>query len=530
MSEVDCQHHGRPMIHVSPYPEPSIPDVLLGDYVFERATEHADRPAVVDSETGAVTTYSGLRTLIGAWAAGLARTSVAPGDVVALVSHNQPSWIVAFHAIVAAGAVVTPINPAFTADEMARQLRLSRARAVITAPSAADKVRAAATTAGVAGVFALGSAPGLPSIDGDLAVPGGGPPRVDLDPSTALAALPYSSGTTGVPKGVMLTHRSLIANIEQHRPFWRIGPDDVVCAALPLFHIYGMTIVMNAALRAGAAVVTMPRFDLQRFMAAVRDHRVTKLHLVPPIVHALASSPAVAAPAFASVRTAVSGAAPLDPAAARRAEDRLGVRIGQGYGMTEASPGITYVPDDRIADAPPGSIGILLPGTEARVVDPGTGADADGPGELWVRGPQVMAGYLDAPEATRAALTPDGWLRTGDMVRVDADGWWWVVDRLKELIKYKGYQVAPAELEALLLTHPDVADAAVVGAPDLEAGEIPEAWVVPAGEVGADALMSWVAERVAPYKRIRAVQFIDAVPRSPAGKILRKELRARRGS
>ena len=513
-----------PVIHQSPYPYPSIRDALLGDYVLENAERNGDRPALVDAETGSVTTYAEFVTRVDAVAAGLAR-SVAPGDVVALLSHNQPAWAVAFHAVVAAGAAVLPMNPAFTVEEMARQLQLSRARAAICASGVAPTVRKAATAAGIGNVFTLGDVAGMPSLENDVSVLGGRRPELDLDPTVAIAVLPFSSGTTGVPKAVKLTHRNIVANIEQHRPVWQLGPDDVFCAALPLFHIYGMTIVMNAALRAGARVITMPRFDLDRFIATVRDHQVTKLHLVPPVVAALASYPEIDTAVFSSVRTAVSGAAPLDPAAAERAEERFGITIRQGYGMTEASPGVTYVPEDRVDESPPDSIGVLVSGTQARVVDPVSGDDTDGAGELWVHGPQVMAGYLGDRDATRAVLTADGWLRTGDLVRVNSDGWWWLVGRLKELIKCKGYQVAPAELETLLLTHPSVADAAVVGIPDAKAGEIPAAWIVPAGDIDADDLMSWMAGRVAPYKKVRVVQFIDAIPRSPAGKILRRELR-----
>jgi len=389
----------------------------------------------------------------------------------------------------------------------------------------AGKARSAASTAGVRDVFVLGDVTGFPSFERDVSVAAGRAPRLGLDPARALAVLPYSSGTTGVPKGVMLTHQNIVANIEQHVPSCPVRADDVFCAALPLFHIYGMTIILNAALRGGACVVTMPRFDLGRLVGIVRGHHVTKLHLAPPIVLALASSAPLDGEDFSSLRAVVSGAAPLDADVAERAEARLGVKIGQGYGMTEASPGVLYVPEDRVRDAPRGSIGVLIAGTEARVIDPATAADTDGAGELWIKGPQVMAGYLAAPDKTRASLTGDGWLRTGDLVRVDGDGWWWVVDRLKELIKYKGYQVAPAELEALLLTHPDVDDAAVAGVPDREAGEVPHAWIVRSGPVEADVLMSWVSERVAPYKKIRAIHFVDTVPRSPAGKILRKDLR-----
>jgi acyl-CoA synthetase (AMP-forming)/AMP-acid ligase II len=244
------------------------------------------------------------------------------------------------------------------------------------------------------------------------------------------------------------------------------------------------------------------------------------------MVLALATAPAVDDHDLSSLRRGICGAAPLNVEVTERAEKRLGCLIRQGYGMTEASPGTHQVADADFAATPAGSVGRLVAGTEARIVDPASGEDVpDGePGELWVRGPQVMAGYLDDPGATAATLV-DGWLRTGDLARVDPDGVFWIVDRLKELIKYKGYQVAPAELEALLLTHPDVTDAAVIGVPHAEGGEAPKAFVVTARPTGADALMAWVAERVAPYKKVRAVEFVDAIPKSPSGKILRRQLR-----
>jgi acyl-CoA synthetase (AMP-forming)/AMP-acid ligase II len=314
----------------------------------------------------------------------------------------------------------------------------------------------------------------------------------------------------------------LIANMVQHEPVYHVGPGDVFLAPMPLFHIYGMSIVLGYGLRHGATVVTMPRFDLDTYCGLVAEHRVTWLHVVPPIVLGLTRRQG--RDDFSSVRHAVSGAAPLDAALAARAGALLGCAIGQGYGMTEASPGVTWVPDDGSVPCPLGSVGVLVPGTEARLVDPATGLDAEGPGELWIRGPQVMAGYLDDPAATAATLTEDGWMRTGDVMRLGDDGVWWVVDRIKELIKFKGWQVAPAELEAVLLEHPAVEDAAVAGVADPDAGEVPVAWVVTHGQVDPQDLVAWVAGRVAPYKKVRRVHVVDAVPRSPSGKVLRRSL------
>ena len=303
-------------------------------------------------------------------------------------------------------------------------------------------------------------------------------------------------------------------------------PDDVQAAVLPFFHIYGFTIILDSGLLGGAKVVTLPRFELDEYLRTLAEHRITRAYFAPPMVLALANAPQVEDYDLSSLRFALCGAAPLDVAVTQRAERRLGCLIRQGYGMTEASPGTHQVFDDDFAVTPPGSVGRLSPNTQARVVRPGTDDDvADGEtGELLIRGPQVMAGYLDAPEATAATIA-DGWLHTGDLVRVDDDGVFWIVDRLKELIKYKGYQVAPAELEAVLLTHPAVLDAAVVGVPHTEGGEAPKAFAVTAEPVTAEELMAFVAGRVAPYKKVREVEFVEQIPRSPTGKILRRLLK-----
>jgi acyl-CoA synthetase (AMP-forming)/AMP-acid ligase II len=325
----------------------------------------------------------------------------------------------------------------------------------------------------------------------------------------------------------MLTHANLVANLVQlERHLDMDTSDEVLMAVLPFFHIYGMQVIMNDGLRRGATLVTMPRFDLPQFLELIQRYRATRLFVVPPMVLALAKQPIVDDYDLSSVRTLFSGAAPLGPELAEEARARIGAPTIQGYGMTEMSP-VSHA--SRFDDDRPGSIGILVASAEARVVDPETGEDlpVGADGEIWCRGPMVMRGYLNRPDATAETIDADGWLHTGDIGHVDADGFWYVVDRLKELIKYKGFQVPPAELEALLLTHPAVADCAVIGVPDEEAGEIPKAFVVtkPGQEVGAEALQEFVAGHVASYKQIRIVEFTEAIPKSPSGKILRRMLR-----
>ncbi|HWO63785.1 MAG TPA: AMP-binding protein [Umezawaea sp.] len=501
------------MIHRSPLSDVDVPATTLTEYLLDRG--HGDRVALVDAATGERVTYRDLADGVAAAAGGLAALGIGPGDVVALISHNQPRFVLALHAALVAGATVTPVNPALTPGEIARQLVASGAVAVIASEGVAEKV---AEAADVEHRFVIGAAAGFTPF-GSLAGPA---PVVDVDPATAVALLPYSSGTTGPAKGVMLTHRNLVANIEQNSAQWRVTPDDVFSAVLPFFHIYGFSIILGMALRGGSTVVTLPRFEHDAHLRMIAEHGVTRAFLAPPMVLGLANSGA-GGHDLSSLRFAVSGAAPLDTDVARRAEAVLGCPIRQGYGMTEASPGITLVPEDGFVDTPAGSVGTLLPSTEVRLVDPATGADSE-EGELWVRGPQVMAGYLDDPEATAATVVEGGWLRTGDVARIDG-AVYRIVDRLKELIKYKGYQVAPAELEALLLTHPDVLDAAVVGVPHPEGGEAPKAFVVSSTPTDPDLLMEWVAARVAPYKKVRSVEFVDTIPKSPSGKILRRLLR-----
>jgi acyl-CoA synthetase (AMP-forming)/AMP-acid ligase II len=345
---------------------------------------------------------------------------------------------------------------------------------------------------------------------------------VTIDPANDVVVLPYSSGTTGLPKGVMLTHRNLLANLVQIDAMEDQDLQALV-GVLPFFHIYGMMIVLNFGLRRGATCVTLPRFDLELFLRVLQDWPITLAHIVPPIAVALAKHPVVDNYDLSGVRWLFSGAAPLGPQLTEAVETRLNVRVRQGYGMTEASPATHYTQPG--ADRP-GKIGPLMPCTEGRIVDPETGADlpAGLPGEIWVRGPQVMKGYLNNPEATARTVDSEGWLRTGDIGVVDEDGYLEIVDRLKELIKVNGFQVAPAELEALLLKHPSIADAAVIPVKDDVAGEVPKAVVVLRAPLSAEEVMAFVEAHVAHYKRVRHVAFVDIIPKSPSGKILRRVL------
>jgi acyl-CoA synthetase (AMP-forming)/AMP-acid ligase II len=338
-----------------------------------------------------------------------------------------------------------------------------------------------------------------------------------IDPAVDLALLPYSSGTTGLPKGVMLTHRACVANVLQTVAALRIGPDDRTLAVAPLSHAVGWGVVANCAFHVGATVVTLPRFEPHAFLGAIQEHRITQTVVVPPVVLALARHPAVAEYDLSSLSWLACGAAPLAADLQRECMARLGIPVVQGFGMTEA---VATIAADRIdTEVVAGSCGQLLPGVQARI-DPVTG-------ELWIRSAALMTGYLGNPDATAATVDAEGWLHTGDVAHFDENGSLFVVDRIKELIKVKAYQVAPAELEAVLRGHPAVADAAVIGIPDERSGEVPKAFVVARKPVSADELMAHVAAHVAPYKQVREIEFIDAVPVSPSGKILRRLLRSR---
>jgi acyl-CoA synthetase (AMP-forming)/AMP-acid ligase II len=509
------------MVLRSPLSDVEIPDLPLHAFIFEHADERADKPALIDGPSGRTITYGELTQGVDALAAGLAARGLEPGGVVGIFSPNLPEYALAFHGIARAGGTVTTVNPTATAKELARQLTDAGARMLLTAPPFLETAQEAATEAGVDTVVVFGEAEGATPFSELFGDPASAP-DVSIDPAEDLVTLPFSSGTTGLPKGVMLTHRNLVANVLQSESLLETSADDVVIGVLPFFHIYGMTVIMNLALRNGATVVTMPRFDLQQFLELHAEHKITQCYAVPPIVLALAKQPVVDQYDLSSVRFVMSGAAPLSADLAEAAAQRLECTVLQGYGMTETSP-VTHV--NPIERNKPGTVGVLLPNTEARIVDLDSDEDVDPGerGELCVRGPQNMKGYLNNQSATDAMIDANGWLHTGDIAVVDDEGYFSIVDRVKELIKYKGFQVPPAELEALLLEHPDISDAAVVGRPDEEAGEIPVAFVVADG-LEPDAVLAWVAERVAPYKKLRGIEMVDEIPKSASGKILRREL------
>jgi acyl-CoA synthetase (AMP-forming)/AMP-acid ligase II len=511
----------------SPFELPPIPETDLTSFALRHSPALGDKPALIDAASGRAISYGDLTPLVRRAATGLAARGFRQGDVLAIYAPNLPEYAVAAHAVMSLGGVITTANPLYTPAELAKQLIDSKARAMVTVPPFLEQARQAAAEARCDELYVIGEADDATPF-GALLEQGEDPPPVRIDPRDT-AALFYSSGTTGVPKGVELTHRAVVANLMQTGMSLDCGEDDTIAAVAPFFHALGFTVLLNTGLSHGATVVSLPRFDLEAFLQAIQDHRATGTIIVPPIAFALARHPVVDHYDLSSLRYVGCGAAPLGKEVEDECAERLGCFFRQGYGMTEATASIAIPvvaqPERHVS----GQSGVLVAGTEARVVDPISGEDlgTGGTGEIWIRGPQLMDGYLDRPDATAETIDADGWLHSGDIGRVEADGRVFITDRIKELIKYKAYQVAPAELEALLCTHPAVAAAGVIGAPDEEAGEVPTAFVVASDEVSDDELMSWVAERVAPHKRIRRVERVQEIPCSPSGKILRRELRER---
>jgi acyl-CoA synthetase (AMP-forming)/AMP-acid ligase II len=415
------------------------------------------------------------------------------------------------------------MNPLMTVEEIRHQLRDTDAQWLLAFAPAAERAREASRGTAVREIFSLGDAPGtlpfaaLLAEDGPL-------PKITIRPAEDVVVLPYSSGTSGLPKGVMLTHRNLVAQLCQAEAVIPAEPEGRIAGVAPFFHILGLVLVLLLWLKRGGTILALPRFDLEQFLEIVQKYRINHAALVPPIILALAKHPLIDQYDLSSLEWVRCGAAPLGAELEQACAERLGCSVGQGWGMTEiAGAGCTARRSDP---GRRGSSGLLWPGTEARIVDISTGADL-GPaqtGELLIRGPSVMKGYLNRPDADAETLLADGWMRTGDIAYFDAEGHMYIVDRAKELIKYNAYQIAPAELEAVLVSHPAVAEAAVIASPDLEHGEVPKAFVVLKSGATPEELMEFVARRVAPYKKVRKLVIVEAIPKSPAGKLLRRVL------
>lgn len=491
-----------------------------------------DKIAVIDGDR--TFTYRELNELSDKFGAALAASGISKGDRIGLLAPNCVEFVIAFYGIAKIGAIATTINSGYREREIAHQLNDSQAETLIVHDALKEMADAASElAAGLNRTIRISpDSSDSSSFWGMIEGSTSALPEVRIDPENDLVALPYSSGTTGLSKGVMLTHHNLTSNLKQlvgHPDEGAsVTEDDILLVHLPLFHIYGLEVLMNGCIGVGATQVMMGRFDIEEFLQLLSSHEVTVLFTVPPVGLGLTQYPDVANYDLSSLRLGFFGAAPLSADMQSRIQSVLGFPIIQGYGMTETSPvtNFDFMEPER---SRLGSIGPAVSDTDEKIVDLETGeteVPRGEPGELMVRGPQVMKGYFNNAEATAETITDDGWLHTGDIVKMDEDGYVWVLDRKKELIKYKGFQVPPAELEGILLEHPDIADAAVVGKLDDESGEIPKAFVVRAAnaDVSDADVMGFVRDKVATFKQIREVEFIDAIPKNASGKILRRVL------
>jgi len=487
--------------------------------------DHPDE-AVALINRGTSTTYGALRTPVDAVRGGLGELGLEPGDRVGIVTANNPYFVVSYLAALGRGCVAVPLNPTSPPTELARQLRDVGAKALFVGPRAVEPVRGL-DRASLPDLEHLVAPPGAE-------VPGATPletllaasstPVVDREPDD-VAVLIFTAGTAGAPKAAMLTHGSLRANIDQVQalPERHITPDDVFFGVLPLFHIFGLNVVLGIGLAAGAAILLVERFDPVSALTSIKDHGVTVVAGAPPMWTAWATMQDAPADAFAGVRLATSGASKLPEETAAAMERRFGLVIAEGYGLTEASPVVTT----SVSGPKAGSIGRPLPGVDVRLVEDGEDALLGDAGEIWVRGPNVFAGYWNDAGATANALTSDGWLRTGDLAVADDDGNLWIVDRSKDLIIVSGFNVYPAEVEEALLEHPGIAAAAVVGVDSPYSGEAVKAYVVPEPGVALeeDEVSDFCNTRLARYKCPTKVMFVDELPQGLGGKVLRRELR-----
>ena len=502
-----------------------ITDFSITERIFANLEKRPDEVVLVDGPTNRSMTAADFIDQVKRLAGGLTSKGFGKDCVVGLMAPNSPEYCVVFHAVAWAGGTVTTINPTYTASEVNHQLNDSGAQLLITVPLFLETAQEGISGTKATEIAVIGEADGVQTLSALYGDPIEKQVPVDLDKHSVV--LPYSSGTTGLPKGVMLSHRNLVINVDQTIAGGGFREGEVAASFLPFFHIYGMNVLMNVHLAAGGALVTMPRFDLELFLQISQDYKARRMWIVPPIALALAKHPLIDNYDLSSIEQVFSGAAPLGAELSDAVSKRLGCVSLQGYGMTELSPVSHVTP----VEAPKsGSSGLALPNTQCRIVDPESGADLPPgeEGELWVKGPQVMMGYLNNPQATADTITDDGWLKTGDISIIDSDGYMFVVDRLKELIKYKGFQVAPAELEATLVAHPGISDAAVIGVPDPEAGELPMAFVVTADPAPTvDEIKAYLMETLSSYKQVHKVEFVDEIPKSASGKILRRLLRER---
>lgn len=532
----------------SQYDAPEYSNALIHEHVWRDFHDFRDMIALECAVSGRKYTYSQARDAANYVARSLTNMGLKKGDVLALIAPNYPETVMGFLGGLEAGVVITTVNPFYTVHEIGRQLKSSGANAVITSAEVADTVLEAVRSC---------LPPTTPFIvieDGVKPIPNGTIPFKDLITrgkslpnvkltnlsNEELAVLPYSSGTTGLPKGVMLTHKNLVANmcmldVTIPELFLRSTGDfqEVIPLILPFFHIFGLNVLTLPRLKSGSRVVTLPKFTSAGMVNLLENHKVTGLFCVPPMVLFLANCKEVKRSHMETIRAAISGAAPLSESDVRSFYEKFNLdernlKFCQGYGLTETSPVVFF----EKSGTKYSSIGENIAGIEARIVDVSTKKDVCTPGqtgEMWIRGPNVMKGYLNNESATKGTFAEDGWLKTGDIAYFDEDFDFFITDRLKELIKVKGFQVAPAELEALLRTHPDVEEAAVIGVPDDRCGEVPKAFVSVHKDRNPkpEDIAKFLKGKVSEFKELAGgVTIVDNIPKSASGKILRSQIKA----
>ncbi|KAF3954751.1 hypothetical protein CMV_019947 [Castanea mollissima] len=520
----------------SKLPDIYIPKHLpLHSYCFENISKVGSKPCLINGSTGEVYTYYDVDLISRKVASGLNKLGIGQGDIVLILLPNTPEFVFVFLGASHLGAITTAANPFFTPAEIAKQAKGSNAKLIITQASYYDKVKDLAHENNVK-IMCIDPPPQDCLHFSELTQANENQiPKVNISPDDVVA-LPYSSGTTGLPKGVMLTHKGLVTSVAQQvdgeNPNLYFHSEDVILCVLPLFHIYSLNSVLLCGLRVGAAILIMQKFEIGSLLELIQKHKVSVMPIVPPIVLSISKSPDLHKYDLSSIRMLKSGGAPLGKELEEAFRAKFpNAKFGQGYGMTEAGPVLSMCL--AFAKEPfevkSGACGTVVRNAEMKIVDPETGASLphNQRGEICIRGDQIMKGYINDPEATARTIDKEGWLHTGDIGLIDDEDELFIVDRLKELIKYKGFQVAPAELEAILLTHPNVSDVAVVPMKDESAGEVPVAFVVRSNgsQVTEDEIKRFVSKQVVFYKRINRVFFIDAIPKSPSGKILRKNLR-----
>jgi len=524
------------VIFKSPYPDIQIPETDLYSFLFEKPYARdvsPSQPALIDAATGNVITYGEFKERINRLANGLHKFhGIGSNSTVAIFSPNHVDYLVALFGAIRLGASVTTANPTYTYQELNFQLTDSGAVFLITIPELIEVVQKAAAGTKVRDIYVFGGV-GTNSVKPlrSLEISGNPPSNIKIDTRQSASFLLYSSGTTGKPKGVENTHRNLISNILQISSIEPEYANEVWTVVLPMYHVYGLAAISCLALHRRIPLVVMAKFDLEQFLRVIQTYRISLAHIVPPIIIALAKHPVVDKFDLSSLRQIISGAAPLGKETEDECAKRLKVSVRQSYGMTELSP-TSHLNPPAPKPHPPASIGYLVPNCEAKIVNPDTGKECgiNEEGEIWIRGPNVMKGYLNRPDATAETIDKDGFLHTGDIGKVDQDGFYYITDRLKELIKVKGLQVAPAELESVILSHPAVADCAVIGIKDERAGEAPKGFVtlkagIEASSKLAEEIMAFVEGKVAPHKKLKVLEFVAAIPKSPSGKILRRMLK-----